>query len=88
MTPVPGFIDDAVRIVARITHPKAVAARVLAQPCEGGGEFKGFFRRRVARRADIQRTTAVVNSRVQRFANIASFRMGTVSMWSILRGDV
>src|SRR5690606_25988544 len=68
--PVPGFVDDAVRVVARIAHAEAEGRGMGLQPGEGGGGLERFLGRRFARRADVQRTAVVVlavaGSRVDR----------------------
>ena len=58
--PVPGLVDDAVRIAARIAEPEAEVAGAAVQPGEGRRRFEAFFRRRLARRADVERMAAVV----------------------------
>src|SRR5690606_32816005 len=58
--PVPRLVHDPVRIAARIAHREAVPARVPRQPVEGGRGLERLLRRRLARRADVQRVAGVV----------------------------
>src|SRR4249919_3997840 len=58
--PVPGFVHDAVRIIARVAHHEAVRARVVLQPGEGTRLLETLFRRRLIGRADVERTAAMV----------------------------
>src|SRR4051794_25098907 len=58
--PMPGLVDDAVRVVARIAHDETETAGMRGQPCEGGCALEGLLGRRLSRCADIQRVAAVV----------------------------
>src|SRR5690606_34460179 len=58
--PVPGLVDDAVRVVARIAHAEAKTSGVGLQPGERRGGLERFLGRRLARGADVQGAAVVV----------------------------
>jgi len=57
---VPGFVDDAVRVVAGVAEVEAEVLRVVAQPGEGGGVLETFLGRWPAGCADVDGVAAVV----------------------------
>src|SRR5690349_10542753 len=50
--PMPGFVDDAVGVAARVAEREPVPGRVLRQPGERRGGLERFLGRRFARHAD------------------------------------
>src|SRR5690606_41407279 len=52
--PVPGFVDDAVRIAARIAHREAGRAGVALQTVECRRGLERFLRRRLPRGPDVE----------------------------------
>src|SRR5690606_40425733 len=58
--PVPGLVDDAVPVAARITEPETELDGAPVQPGEGGRGLEAFLGRRFARRADVQGQATVV----------------------------
>src|SRR5690606_41659264 len=64
--PVPGFVDDAVRIAARIAHREAGRAGVALQPVECRRGLGRFLRRRLARGTDVERVARTVFAEARR----------------------
>src|SRR5690606_25848343 len=64
--PVPRLVHDAVRVAARVAHGESVRGRVPRQPVERGRGLERLLRRRLARRADVQRVAAMVLAEARR----------------------
>src|SRR5690606_7968630 len=58
--PVPGLVDDAVPVAARIAEAETELAGAPVQPGEGRGGLEALLGRRFARRAEVQGHAAVV----------------------------
>src|SRR5690348_14597445 len=58
--PMPGFVSDAVRIIAGIREVEPVVASVFLQPGEGARGLEALFQGRAIRRRDVERPAGVV----------------------------
>src|SRR5690606_31954381 len=58
--PMPRFVDNPMRVVARVAQLEPEATGMRAQPRERGSRLERCFRRRFAGGADIQRVAAVM----------------------------